>query len=294
MKRLVLLIIPALLLAVGMFFLFQSITNARMQKGALQVTATPTSKVYLNDHYLGQTPLCECDSGSMITQGDYTIRVVPLDTSLSEFQDRITISEGVLTVVDRKFGKDSLSEGSIISLSPLPDKNDSQLLVVSFPEGAAVSLDDTDLGNTPLVNKKPTESDHIVRVSKNGYNDKTVRIRTPLGYKLTISVYLSTLLTGPTPTPQAITPSPSATTTPSPSLAMTVTPIPKVGASALILDTPTGFLRVRDNPSLDGSEIAEVKPGQKFPLLNEQDGWYEIQLTDGTTGWISTQYAEKK
>lgn len=286
MKRLVLLIIPALLLAVGVFFLFQYINAIQMQKGALQVTSSPTSKVYLNDHYLGQTPLCECDSGSMLTQGEYTIRMAPLDASLSEFQDKITISQGVLTVVDRKFGKDSLSEGSIISLSPLPDKNDSRLLVVSFPEGASVSLDDTPLGQTPLLNKNPTESDHMVRVSKNGYNDKTVRIRTPLGYKLTLVVYLSTSLTVPSPTPRQVSPSPSTV--------MSVTPIPKVGSRVLILDTPTGFLRVRDNPSLDGNEIGQVNPGQKFPLLGEQDGWYEIQLSDGTQGWVSSQYAQKE
>src|SRR5664279_2853563 len=128
----------------------------------------------------------------MLSAGDYTIRLVPNDTSLREFQEKITISQAVLTVVDRKFGKNALSEGSIISLSPLSDKKKTELLVVSFPQGADVSLDDASIGSTPLLAEDPTESDHVLKVSKDGYNEKEVRIRTPLGYKLTVAAYLST------------------------------------------------------------------------------------------------------
>ncbi|MCL5970413.1 MAG: SH3 domain-containing protein, partial [Patescibacteria group bacterium] len=61
----------------------------------------------------------------------------------------------------------------------------------------------------------------------------------------------------------------------------------------LILDTPTGFLRVRDSASLSGKEIAQVKPGEKYDFLSEQTGWFEIKLNDGKTGFISSQYSQK-
>src|SRR5258708_15791650 len=192
MKKLLFILIPALLLALLFFLGYQYVFNFHSKKGALQVTSQPASKVYLDNTYLGQSPLCKCDAGDMLTTGNYTIRLVPLDASLSEFQEKIAVSEGVLTVVDRKFGKDSLSEGSVISLSPLSDKKSTQLLVVSFPQGSHVFLDDNDIGTSPLLYNKPTESDHAIRVSKEGYKDKTIRIRTPLGYKLTAAVYLST------------------------------------------------------------------------------------------------------
>jgi len=290
MKKLFFLIVPALLLAIGVFFLVHYIAGLGEQKGALQVTSSPDSKVYLDDHYLGQTPLCKCDSGDMITPGDYTIKLVPLDSSLTAFEDKVTITSGVLTVVDRKFGKDSLSEGSIISLTPLPDKTDSQLLVVSFPEGANVFLDDNPIGSAPLVYKHPTESDHVVRVSKSGYNDKTVRIRTPLGYKLTIAIYLSTIPAGTTPEQN----SPKPSVAPSSAGDLFTTPSPTPSTKVVILNTPTGFLRVHQSASITSNEIAEVHPGETFPLLSEQDGWLEIQLSDGTKGWVSAQYTRKQ
>src|SRR5579863_3914253 len=135
MKKVVLVFIISFILALGLFLGIQYYLTIRAEKGALQVTSSPTSKVYLNDEYLGQTPLCKCQAADMVTPGDYTIRLVPADTSLQEFQGKITISQGVLTVVDRKFGINAQSEGSIISLTPLDNSTTSQLLVVSFPQG---------------------------------------------------------------------------------------------------------------------------------------------------------------
>jgi hypothetical protein len=221
----------------------------------------------------------------MLSAGEYTIRLVPLDSSLREFQEKITISQAVLTVVDRKFGKNALSEGSIISLSPLADKQKTELLVVSFPQGSDVLLDDTEIGSTPLLHKDPTESDHVLKVRKDGYNEKEVRIRTPLGYKLTVAAYLSTNANA-VPTPIA---SDSATPTPDGG-----TPSPTPANEIVILDTPTGFLRVRSSASTTAGEVGRVSPGQTYPLVNEQDGWFEITLEDGTDGWISSQYAKKK
>jgi N-acetylmuramoyl-L-alanine amidase len=65
-------------------------------------------------------------------------------------------------------------------------------------------------------------------------------------------------------------------------------------AKVLILQTPTGFLRVRDQPSLGGNEITQVKPGETYQLLDERTDWYQIKLTNGQTGWISSEYAQKQ
>lgn len=276
MKKFFLIIIPSFLLALVLFLSIQFINNMRTVKGALQVTSSPTSKVYLDNKYLGQTPLCKCDAGDMIKTGEYTIRLVPLDSSLQEFQQKITISESVLTVVDRKFAKDSLSEGYVISLMPLSDKKKISLSVVSFPEGADLLLDNNAIGTTPMRYDNATESDHELKVRKNGYKEKTIRIRTPAGYKLIVNVYLSTDITPPSPVPSQIS-APSDTQ-----------------ATADILNTPTGFLRVRDSASTAGNEIARVNPGEKYPLIDEQQDWSEIKLNDGRLGWVSSQYVQKK
>lgn len=71
------------------------------------------------------------------------------------------------------------------------------------------------------------------------------------------------------------------------------TPTPSVIAEAgvKILDTPTGFLRVR--ASIGGSEIGQVTPGETYPLVEEKSGWFAITFEEGKTGWISSDYAEK-
>lgn len=256
--------------------------HLKSQKGALQVTSLPESKVYLNDEYIGTTPLCKCEAADMIPVGDYTIKLVPEKSDLSEFQEKITISDSVLTVVDRKFAKDSLSEGSVISLTPLSDASKTELLVASLPEGAAVFLDNTEIGKSPLSFKDPTVSDHILTLKKSGYKEKTIRIRTPQGYQLTVAAYLSTVDDLSTLIDQQA--SNSANTS--------LTPTPASADSIVILDTPTGFLRVRE--TINGSEIGRVTPGEIYSVLDEQNGWVQIQLKDGTPGWISSQYTEKQ
>lgn len=59
-----------------------------------------------------------------------------------------------------------------------------------------------------------------------------------------------------------------------------------------ILNTPTGTLNVRSGPGLNYNVTAKVKPGEKYELLKEQSGWYQIKLSSGS-GWISSQYAKK-
>jgi hypothetical protein len=293
MKKLFFILIPAGLLALLAVLSFNYFVKSQSQKGALQVTSVPESKVYLNDKYLGQTPLCKCEASNMLPIGDYTIRLVPADKDLSEFQEKITISEAVLTVVDRKFGKESLSEGSVISLSPLADKRKTELVVVSVPQNADVLLDNNPIGKTPLDFKDPTESDHEIKVTKDGYNEKSIRIRTPAGYKLTVAAYLST--NAQNVSAQSDKPAqPSVSATPGPSIAPSAAPSKIPSEQVLILETPTGFLRVRQSASVTAAEIARVQPGEKLDVVQESNGWYLIRLTDGTQGWISSEYAQKQ
>lgn len=282
MKKIILLIIPALLIALLIFLFIQYLNNQRAQKGALQVTSSPESKVYLDNEYIGRTPITKTDPKDMIQSGNYTIKLEPTDPNFSEYQEKITITSGTLTVVDRKFNKGSLSEGYVISLNPLSDKKKTELEVISFPSGSKVELDSNNIGKTSLLYKSPTESDHLLRVMRDGYKDKTIRIRTPYGYRLTVVAYLgvaseSDLLNTPTPAPSVATPSATLS-----------------ASKILILDTPTGFLRVRSDSNTGASIVTTVAPGETYPLISEQADWFEIKLTDGKTGWVSAQYVKKQ
>lgn len=289
MKRLIFIIIPSIILALIVFLSLQYYFNRVSAKGALQVTANPQSKVYLDGKLIGQTPLCKCEANDMITSGEYTVRLVPSDVQFDQFEEKIRIENSVLTVVDRKFGKGGSSEGSIIALTPLPNKEAIELSVVSFPDSAEVLLDNAPSGLAPVrLTNNITESDHTLRLKKTGYREKSVRIRTPKGYLLSATIYLSI-------DESAISPSGSPTPSVKPTgVSVTPTPSKKVAQKVTILDTPNGFLRVRGSASLNAAEITRVESGQTFDLLEETTGWYKIQVDADTEGWVSSQFAEKE
>ena len=87
---------------------------------------------------------------------------------------------------------------------------------------------------------------------------------------------------------------PEISPTPTASKSATPTPTPISGDTVTILNTPTGFLRVREDASTGAVEVGRVTPGDTLPLIDEVSGWYKIQLTDGKEGWVSSQYASKE
>lgn len=274
MKKVLLFVIPFLIAVPAITALAYFLSNSS-GKGALQVTSTPKSQVYLDGKSIGETPFCKCELPDMIKSGEYTIRLAPKEGGYSPFEEKIKIAKSVLTAVDRTFGKGAASHGSIITLTPMEDKKTAQILILSSPDKADLFLNSSLKGITPLLLKDVTPSDHTLKLTKSGYNEKIVRIRTVLGYKLEALISL-----GITDEIKS-TASPSATPT-----------LQK--QKVIILQTPTGFLRVRESPSLDSQEIGRVNPEEAYELISETQGWLEIKLEDGRTGFISSQYARKE
>jgi septal ring-binding cell division protein DamX len=265
-----------LIIFVIMFFV-----KASQGKGALQVTSTPESKIYLNGKYIGQTPYPRVDGQNTFLTGDYTLRLVPLNTLFPEYQEKVSINKLTLTVVEHTFGPQGKGNGSIISLSPISSKTDAQLLVLSLPDNANVTLDGNSMGMTPLLLKNQTASDHKISVKKDGYKEKIVPIKTPLGFKVQVLVDLGIgqdPVASPTPTIPLPTPTVQAAST---------------SATLTINSTPTGFLRVRSTNSVGGTEVGRVSPGETYTILQELDSWYRIKLSTGVEGWISGDFVTK-
>jgi len=72
-------------------------------------------------------------------------------------------------------------------------------------------------------------------------------------------------------------------------LSLTNQVIPE-GKTATILETGLGWLRVRSGPSVDSSEIQKVNIGETYSVLDEQNGWVKIKISDTTTGWTIKDY----
>jgi hypothetical protein len=276
LRKLILFLTPFLVLAI-IFLVVVLFINRDNGKGAFQVSSNQVSQVFLNSRYVGNTPLCLCDLPKLIKNGDYDVKLTPTSTGYKSMQQKVTIYDGVLTFLDTTFDKNSAaSSQSLITLEPIEDKNDSQILIVSFPDKAQVYLDSVYKGNTPILLKRITASDHEIKILKDGYGSKDLRIKTILGKRLNATITLGIKKDISQPSASA-----------SPSAAPTLTKV-------LILSTPTGFLRVRSEPSVSAGQVGTVSPGNVLNLLSESEGWFQIQLPNGESGWVSSDYAKKQ
>ena len=293
MKRNLLLAIAVILIVVGLFFLTKAaeIFLPRGQ-GALQVITNTKSNIYLDNKHVGITPFCKCKQNETLNTGEYMLKIEPQDKSFNPFSAKIKVEKGVLTVVERTFLPESLSSAYILTLEKLNNSSTAQMSISSLPDSAMVTVDGLPSGATPHDIKSISASEHEVEIQKSGFSKKTLRVRTVEGYTLVINAVLGTTSSTdtiilPTVNPTNLTPTPGTSE---------ISPTKKAPLSAktvLILQTPNGFLRVREEPSTSTAEVARVKPGETYDVLEEQSGWYKISTSDGIEGWISGTYAQK-
>lgn len=249
--------------------------------GGLLVNTNPASSVYINGVLVGKTPF-----KGAYKAGELTIKLVPDDTgsALLPFETRLTLAPGIQTVVRREFGpSEDLSSGDITSFDKGNSKETS-LVVVTTPENSQISLDGVPRGFAPYKTSLISPAQHQITIKAPGYIDRVMSSNAIEGYRLTIFAKLAKGGDDPSV------------------LSSTATPAPVAKTYVLIMQTPTGFLRVRTEPGNAGEEIAEVKPGSKYLFLDEDAAthWYKIQYEDaqpglpnGITGWVSNQFAKK-
>lgn len=245
--------------------------------GGIDVVTSVDSNVYLNGQFVGKTPF-----SGVYKAESLMLKVVPIDTQLgySPFETKLTLTGGIQTVVRREFGKtEDESSGDIISFEK--EKGRTSMVVISTPADTSVSLDGVPRGFSPFKTSTISPAEHQITVKAPGYLDRAMTVNTKYGYRLTVYAKLGKASEDQQKTPE-------------------VSPIIKTFIE--ILNTPTGFLRVRNAPGKDGQEIAQVTPGNKYLFLSADvaSGWYEIQYQDpaaglpnGITGWVSNEFAKK-
>lgn len=77
---------------------------------------------------------------------------------------------------------------------------------------------------------------------------------------------------------------PSASSTPD-------VPITK-NTQITVQNTPTGYLNVRSLPSTSGKLLTRIHPGEIYTYTEVKNNWYKIVLSDGSSGWVTGQYAK--
>ncbi|MBI4035065.1 MAG: PEGA domain-containing protein [Candidatus Chisholmbacteria bacterium] len=271
---------------------------------ALEIRTTPPATVFINGKHVGQTPYTD----NNLKAGEMTIKLVPEGNTSTSWETKVTLVPKIITVVAREFGPtEDQSAGHILAMEPLTKKDATALAIVSTPDSVIVQLDGQPQGFTPLSLDNLSAGEHTLVLTAPGYQDRTIKAKLASGHKLTVTaqlarVPLETTLDSdqeatPSATPQpspkpkpSLSPSPKASppSSPSASLIASASASAKTPPYVEILDNPLGFLRVREQPSTGGTELARAYPGQKLPYQNEeQNGWYKIEYASGKTGWVS-------
>lgn len=228
----------------------------------ISVLSTPSeATVYLNGSEVGKTPY----EDKNLAVGDYILR---LEKDRASWEGKINLTVGTVTVVDRDIATDSASSaGEILSLT-----KGKGLTVISNPENSDVEIDGQSVGKTPLT-LDIKSGEYTILVSHHNYLKRSIRATLPDNFNLVMAADLALSEAD---------------------LGSIETPVITQTQEVIVKSTPTGFLRVRDKPSLNGKEIAQVKPGDSLVFLEALGEWNRVRLADGTEGFVSAAYVEKK
>ena len=263
--------------------------------GRLKVLSSPTAGIFINNVANGKTPF-----ETRLKPGEYTIKLIPEgeDTQTVSWSGKVVVRENVLTYVSREMGTTELtSAGEILTITKIknpPKGAVGQISIETEPSGAIVFLDNDEKGVSPLILDGVASGDHELRVYLPGFFQRSKRINVESGHVVNASFKFGLDKTYKTLEQELDEKnkeaSKSAKVAEEESTDQDKITSPQ--KTLTILDTPTGFLNVRDDSSTSGNKVTEVSPGEKYEYTDEKEGWYLIKLKDGDEGWVSGDYVE--
>jgi len=273
MKKKFLLIIPiVIIIGIVLYFFHYPILAA---KGVLEIKTNPETVIFINNEQAGNTPFKK-----EFYPQELNVKIFPIQQNSSTipiWQGTVKINPLVLTLIRQDFAENKdQTGGEILTLNKIPDETTAALKITSYPNKATVILDGKVKGYTPLLLKKIEAGQHTLELSLPYYQTTVLGLNINAGYRLDGEVRLAKEKEEKKE---------------------------EEGSSdnqnqedkpfVQILSTPTGWLRVRQEAGTSSPEIAKIKPGEEYLLLEEKDGWFKIQLNDKQVGWISGEYATK-
>lgn len=247
------------------------------QNAALVIETNVPSQVYVGERQIGKTPF-EGEFG----EKEINLKLVPesFEQALVPYETRIKLTPGVKTIVRREFGaEEGSSSGIEVSFEKSAD-NGANIAVVTEPTGAKVYVDNVFIGVAPSKSSDLIPGPHKVAVEADGHEQKSITVQAQKGYLLTVFTDLKKII--PSSEEEAI------------NFEEQLEENENKQQVVQILDTPTGFLRVRAEPSTSANELTQVAPEDEYPLLeiSEDEEWFKIEINEETEGWVSTQYAQ--
>ena len=276
-RQLVTLLILAVVVVGAAFGVTKLVLGLRSGRQAgIKIITNPQASVFFDGDLKGKTPYDQ-----KLSAGTYLIKLTPDGTDIASWQKEISLTTGLIPYINRELGKTELASAGEVLMLEKTGEAKSSVSVISTPDGATVALDGQEKGTTPLLLSDVEPGEHTLFIFAPGFRDRQLKINTTAGHKLNVEIQLALVDSEKVATDSAEASSEASTTKSS------------SGVTVKILDTPTGWLRVRSEPTLSASESAKVDPGDEFDLLDEKEGWYKIEFEKDKKGWISSRYADK-
>lgn len=253
--------------------------------GQLKIISSPEASLFVDNVAISKTPF-----EGRYKVGEYLLKLIPEGnaTDTASWQGRVKVYKNSLTYVNRELGTTDISSAGEIfyptKMETAPKvAGTGEIAIETEPNGAIVKLDNDEKGVASLILSDVPKGTHEINVYLPGFFPRTQKINVDEGYRVNAFFKLAIDLSQKQATPSAQLNSKAATN------GAQLTTLFKVK----ILDTPTGFLRVREDASISASEEAQVDPGETFDVLEEKSSWYRISYEPNKEGWISAEYTEK-
>lgn len=273
-----------ILFILARFFIFDSPSAT----GRIKILSSPTAGVFINDVGVGKTPYED-----RLEPGEYTIRLIPEGeaTESVKWEGKVQIHAHTLTYVSREMGTTELtSAGEILTVVKMDNKpkgETGEIELITDPPGAIVFLDNEEKGVAPLILQGIPVGEHELAVYLPGFFRRTKKIKIDKkGYRVQAAIKMALDKTHKTLEDELKKAALEATKEAELKEGEVQT------ETLTILDTPTGFLNVRAEPSVSGEKVAEVTPGEEYIYSEEDSGWYKILLEGETNGWVHGDYVK--
>lgn len=308
MKKKLLFLLILFLLFAGVIAGRYIILGQQNATGRIKIVSSPSAGVFIDSVAVGKTPYED-----KLKEGQYMIKLIPegVATETASWDGKITVHKNALTYINRELGSTDLSSaGEVLGVSDSENLSKTgtygEVYVESEPRGAIVSLDSDEKGVTPLLITDVIGGDHELSVYMPGFFRRTQKINIDPGYRVQANFKLAADQTQKKL--EDIEEEMKKESTPSADQeedgedenedeeedqdeeAGDQTQKQEGSGDMIeIASTPTGWLRVRSQPNLSGSEVGRVNPGETYAILDESNGWIKISLDD-TEGWVSGDY----
>lgn len=296
--------------------LFSACSRFTKQEAGLKILTNTPASVALDGELVGDTPY----QNSNLKVKKYAVKISPAGSSQLPYETSIKLHKGYEAQVEWTFGSTpESSSGFVFEYEDSSNTSGVELQLTASPDNVPVTVDGKNVGFTPLLLDDLTEGSHSVSLQAPGFESESRTVMLVKGKRVLMTTKLAkeekpiavpapvasesadltaTKSAKATKTP---TPKPSATPVTTASPAASTSAVPSEGVKKTtsvkpyveILETPTGFLRVRESASPTATEVYKLAVGSTVPYSNATaSGWLKINYNASLQGWVSSQYTK--